>query len=380
MEEVIKDYKNQRMDDILLKLPKSNQDTVKRYLDSCKVEAGNSTLIKYKSKIILIADTIQKDLNKLTSKDIEGFLILLNQSDKKIPTKNDIKKTLKRFLKWNYSDWSQRFDNLKTIRINSKKDKRDLCKEDLLTPDEMQMILNSVDSLKYKCILLLMQETANRPEEVLKLRWKEISFTDNEVKLNSSKTGETRQIPINESAKHLQRYRTECFYDPPRNEDFVFPTPRNFNKHITPQALSDFLSSVEKRLKFKKHLYPYLWRHSILSIMIKKLSPKVYEMYSGHALETGMKIYAHLDTEDLRTELYNKVYDMEELSPGEREEFTNLKKQVGELKTNLECYSSQIETLTKGMDFLLDKVVFEKKGQQPTFKEKKQSFLNYIKK
>jgi len=34
-------------------------------------------------------------------------------------------------------------------------------------------------------------------------------------------------------------------------------------------------------------------------------------MFAGHSLETGMKIYAHLDNDDLRQELNEKVYHLE---------------------------------------------------------------------
>jgi len=83
---------------------------------------------------------------------------------------------------------------------------------------------------------------------------------------------------------------------------------------------------IEKELNFSKHLYCYLWRHSILTRMIKELSPKVYEMYSGHNLETGMKIYAHLDNDDLRQELNDKIYHIEAITKEDNEKIKKLEK------------------------------------------------------
>jgi integrase len=322
-------YKNKEsFEEVFNSLPEHNQKIITKYMDYCSITAGKSSLQKIRAKVIQIADIFNKDLDKLTLEDVRKFLAILNQSNRAIATKNDTIKTLKRFLRFQYPNWSNKFDSLKDAKTNTKHEGRDLNKGDLLTADEMQMIVGSVDSLKYKTILLIMQETANRPEELLKLKWKDINLETKEIKLNSSKTGETRTIPINESSAHLKRYKEECFYPFARSDDFVFPSPNHRDKPLTLQALSDFLDKLEKRLKFKKHLYCYLWRHSILSRMIKTLSPKVYEMYAGHSLETGMKTYAHLDTDDLRQELMSKIYNIEELTVKEKDQIKKLEKKI----------------------------------------------------
>jgi integrase len=177
-----------------------------------------------------------------------------------------------------------------------------------------------------------MQESACRPEELLKLKWRAININSKEIKLHSSKTGKDRIIPINESFQHLERYRKECFYTPPRNEDYVFQSPYNHNNHLNMQALREFLLKIERKIKFKKHLYPYLWRHTILSRMIKTLSPKAYEMFAGHSLETGMRIYAHLDTDDLKNELWDKVYQVHEFSNQDNEKIMQLEDQIKRLE------------------------------------------------
>ncbi len=334
-----KEYPNYRLEgilqeNVLASLSTTNKKLIKEFLDYCRITAGESSILKIESKIIQIADIMDKDLNKLILADLRAFLKVLKESGRAIATINDTKKTLKRFIKWKYEDWSKRFKELKDARVSSKNEQRTLSKADLLTPDEMQLIINSIDSLKYKCILLLMQETANRPEEILKITWKSVDLERKEIKLHSSKTSETRTIPINKSADHLQRYKTECFYPFAKAEDLVFPTDRNKEKYITPQLLHGYLQKIQKRIKFSKHLYPYLWRHSILTKAIKELSPKVYEMYAGHSLEMGMKTYAHLDNEDLRKELNEKMYHIEELTKDEKKEVKKLKEDLEELKKN----------------------------------------------
>jgi integrase len=304
------------------------------FLNYCAITATGATLVKIKGKIIIIADVFQTDLGKLTLKDIRDFLRILNRSNWATSTKNDTKKVLKRFIKWKYDDWSSRFNQLDDIRINGN-DQRKLSKNDLLTLDEMRIIISSIDSLKYKTILLLLQETAARPEEILKLKWREVSLGKKEIKLHSSKTDKTRHIPIHESAAHLSRYKTECFSHTPRADDYVFPSSRHKKRHLSGATLQNCLDRLERKLDFQKHLYPYLWRHTILTDMIKKLSPKVYEQYAGHSLETGMRIYAHLDTDDLKEELYSKIYQVQELTKEDNEKIKELENRIKKLEETM---------------------------------------------
>lgn len=310
------------------------------FFEYCSISAGKSTIKKIKTKFTIINNYFKGDLTDLKLKDLHGFLAWLNKSSYAKATKNDIIKILKRFLKWRYSDWSKRFDNLKDAKMSGNAH-RQLSKEDLLTPEEMKIIVNSIDSLKYKTLLLFFQETACRPEEVLKLKWKEVNLEKGEVKLHSNKTDKTRFIPIKHTLDHLRRYKEECFPTIPKAEDKVFD--------MNEQSVVDFLRNLEKKLNFSKHLYPYLWRHSVLSRMIKVLSPKVYEMFSGHALETGMEIYAHLDNEDLREELFEKVYKIKPITPEERIKYEELKKEVEEIK---KMFSPKVQILLKQLNEL----------------------------
>lgn len=328
-------YKNRtNMNQVFSHLSRENQALINGFLDYCAITATQTTLVKIKGKATMIADVLQKDLAKLTLNDIRAFLRILNRSNWAMSTKNDAKKVLKRFLKWKYEDWSSRFNQLHDIKINGD-DHRKLSKSDLLTFDEMRIIISSVESLKYKTILLLLQETAARPEELLKLKWREVNLGKKEVRLHSAKTDKTRHIPINESAAHLSRYKTECFSHTPRADDFVFPSPRDTGNPLNGSKLQNFLNRLERKLDFKKHLYPYLWRHSILTNMIKKLSPKVYEQYAGHSLETGMQIYAHLDTDDLRQELHSKIYQIEELTPKDNKKILQLENRIRKLEKTI---------------------------------------------
>jgi len=325
-----------------------------KFLEYCGITAGANSLKKIKAKLDIINYFYKGKTDNLKLEDIHKFLSWVNKSNYYAKsTKNDIIKVFKRYLKWKYKDWNTRFNELKDAKLNGN-DGRQIDKEDLLTPDEMNLIISATHSIKYKAILLLMQETACRPEEILRnLKWKDISWNKSEIKLYSNKTERARHIPIKNSIGHLKRYRTECFPTPPKADEMVFG--------LSSQALSDHLNKIEKELKLTKHLYPYLWRHSILSKMIKTLSPKVYEMYAGHSLETGMKTYAHLDTDDLREELNDKIYHIEELTPSEKEELADLRKRIENIENEKKEREEKFKTLLKKWRAEIKKQISENK-------------------
>jgi len=296
------------------------------FIEYCGITATGRTLYKIKNKIEKVSNFYKGKLDNLKLEDLHRFLSDLNKRDFAPSTKNDTIKAFKRFLKWKYKDWNTRFDELKDFKTDSN-DQRKLDKSDLLTPDEMRIIFGGEENIKYKTLLLLFQETACRPEEILKLKWKDIDVKKEEIKLHSSKTDKTRYIPVRDTIPHLKRYKEECFVETPKANDRVF--------EISASALQSHLDYLEKKLKFSKHLYPYLWRHTVLSKMIRKLSPKVYENFAGHSLETGMKIYAHLDTDDLKDELKQKIWKIEEITEERTKVIDKIIKDVQEMKEKI---------------------------------------------
>jgi len=314
-------------------LSKNNQKIITDFLTYCRTEAKESTLEKYRIKLIQIAFLIEKPLDNLNLIDITKFLALLNFSDLATDTRNDIKKILKRFLKWKYDDWNIRFKGLTDIRQKKKGSSEKLTKKDLLTAEELEMLIRGAESLRYKAIISLFYESAGRPEEILKLRWKDVDFKNKEIQLNSSKTGEARVVPLDESILHLKRYFQEYPFLNPKQSDFLFPNNER-EKTISNQALNDYLNKIGLRT-IKRHIYPYIFRHTRLQEIRPKLSVEAYQKIAGHSIEVALDHYGHLDSKDAIEEMKSKVLHIEELNPEEKHEIAELKKQVKAMQSEM---------------------------------------------
>lgn len=332
MKRTYPDYSKLRLrEDIYEKLPESNKKILDNFLIHCEGSAGPSSVRKIFHKVVQIADIFEKDLNKIDIKDIDVFLSILNKSNRGTDTKNDTKKILKRFLKWKYKNWSSKFNGLDFQGIKQKRKPKSerLAKNDLLTKEDIEKLLRASKETRYKALIILMYETASRPEELYKLRWKDVDFANNEIHFSSSKTGDVRTLPIAESVNRLNLYKDEYPYENLRAEDFVFPGVSR-DIQITTQKVHHYLQRLGRKI-LDKRVFPYVFRHSRLQYLRKKLSPDSYQMFAGHSMEVALEHYSHMDSDDLRKEMNERIFNIEEVTKKENERIAKLEKEMKEL-------------------------------------------------
>ncbi len=324
-----------------------DKQIIKDFLLFCGGSAGKTTLKKYHRVIIKICDVFEGDLDKIDLERLREFLKILNESDLLPPTKNQIKKILKRFLKEYYEDWSKRFKNFsdRAFKGEDETNQLKINANTILRHQEIELLVRSCQSLKYKALIMLMYETASRPEESLKLKWKDVNLFDGDVKLVSSKTGNLRINPIQETILHLKRYKQEYPHLDVNADDYVFVGAYDRSKHQTLPSFGMYL----KRLGLKvlgREIFPYLIRHTRATELQKVLPPKVYEKFMDHSLETATR-YSHLDKKDVRDSMFKNVYKVEEISEDKRnsqqKEIDFLKDKITAMGTVQSEFLKQIE-------------------------------------
>jgi len=337
-------YKGFAVEPLYQKFSKSNKEVVDKFLDYVSITAGESSMKKVRLKIIHITNILDKDLNKLDLDDLREFLKILNKSSLATDTSNDMKKTLKRFLKWKYEDWNIRFKDFQDVKLKHKGTNERLSKNDLLTSEDLEKLIRFAGTLQHKALIILLFETAGRPEEIYNLKWKDINFNTKEVILRSAKTGESRTVYIDQSLNRLNLYKQEYPFENVKAEDYVFPAYTNRKKPINSQSVYTFLERLGK--KINKKVYAYIFRHTRLNALRKKLSPDVYQKLAGHSMEVALEHYSHIDSDDVRGEMFGKVYDIEELKPSEKAEFEKLKKDVAHIKDQNKYFAVWIRIFT----------------------------------
>ena len=330
----IKGKRISKYEKIEKELSPKNRKIIYEFLEYCMINSKSEVARGIRKRTMLqIYNIMEKPLSSLTLKDLRDFLIVLNNSILSPATQNDIKTLFKRFLRWYYKDWSERFDNFIDVKMKDERNHKKINPTTLLTSEEIERLHTKSESLKYKALILLMYESGGRPEEILKLKWRDIDLVNKRVKLDSGKTGKTRVNEIESAIPRLEAHKQEYPFPNVKDYDLVFPTPRDRDKQMTTSALSSYLNYLGKRADIKKHVWPYLLRHTRLTPLIQKLSPKAYVAFAGHALETGMYYYGHLSHEEINKEIREKVYaDSINLLP---EEVNEMKSKMQEMEKEI---------------------------------------------
>ena len=340
MKKVYPNYKGKKVDDVRLQFIEADSDVLNDFLNYCSITAGKKKIANIERIMLQIYDVLDYSY-EFNLEVLRSFLSVLNQSDKMTETQNDIKKVLKRFLKWRYRDWSERFDGLRDVRMKDGRNHTKLNPSTLLKDHEIESLIRMAESLRYKAFVMLMYESAGRPEEILKLRWHDIDLERGDVKLHSSKTGRVRVNPIKESLIHLKRYYQEYPYPFVMASDFVFPSPKDRKKAVNIQVVYDYLKKIS-RLAINRPIFPYLFRHTRLTALHQKLSPKAYEKFADHSIETAIKHYSHLSNDDVRDEMLEKIYHVEEIGD-DAKEVKRLESEVSKLSSENQSQKSFLE-------------------------------------
>jgi len=331
-----------------IKLKPKDEDIIKKFLKDVEGSAGSKRTKNIHRIMIQVCDITQAPLDKWDYDTLSSFLSILNKSDKANHTKNDIKKALKRFLKFYYEDWEKRFKKLKFESIKQKKavNKERIGKDKLLSPSEFELLVNACDRFLYKALFSLAYESAGRPEELFKLKWSDLNLDKKEVRLVSSKTGNTRFIPLNDCLVHLQNHKNNYPYPDVKKEDYIFPSPNDRNKPLISQTAHSYLRTIGRKSIKRDNLFLYLFRHTRLNFLRKKLSPDAYEMFSDHSLAVGMEFYSHNDQDDLNEEMYSNVFKKEILNKADKSEIKKLERENKEIRLRLK----KIEDFEKRME------------------------------
>lgn len=298
----------------------------KSILSKSEKRAGNR-----KRAIIKLLDFIGKDFDKITYEDYVSIASALSKSKNGIKQSNGDRYFIKRFLQDNFEDCEKKFKGFKLLKLEIEGEDKKLSAKELLTELEIDKMMRATSDMKKISLIAVLSVSGARPEELLKLRWCDVDFSKNLVYLYSGKTKKKRVVPIGSAINHLKRLKGESRAS---DNDLLFPSVRG-NKIITIAGLNFMLKDLAQKSKIKKRVWAYLFRHTRLSFLITKLSPKVYEEVAGHSLQMGMRNYAHLSQDKIIQEMKENVFKIEELKPEEKDRLALLEEKIRRLEKAL---------------------------------------------
>lgn len=322
-------------EDLEQKLDSQEKEILRKFETYVSTSAGFGRTQAIRRRLLQIRDIMEVPLYKITLDEVISFLSILNQSNRK--SQNELKLTLKRFLKFQYSDWSREFKNLEVIKLRDEFDENRIKTRNLITNDELERLCRATTNYRDKAIVLCLYELGCRPEELTKLKWRDIKFREDglaEVSLFSGKTKKARNILIKESVLVLKDWRQHYKFGEPRSDDLVFCT-KNRDKIMKATTFSLLISRLGDNANLGRHIFPYIFRHSRLQeLHVKeKLPEQVWKKFAGHRRNSNMlSVYTRVDEEDLHKCLLEDVYKVEELTKEQLTEIEKLKLEIEKIK------------------------------------------------
>jgi integrase/recombinase XerD len=240
--------------------------------------AGKGTIKMYSIAIKEFLEFVKKDPKKVTSDDINRWIIELSSKAKDNRARSVTMRyyviAVRRFLKWLGV-------NVKPVMPRARR------KEiKALSEEEIQKIYDNARTLRDKLIIRLLVETGMRANELLNISVNDIDFNKKMIRLRVTKNGEERVVFFTDNTLLLIRKYL-------KNHD----GEKLFN--MTYQALYKTIRRLGEKVGLNG-LRPHMLRHSFATNAIRRGVPlPAVQRILGHKDIKTTQIYTHLILDDL---------------------------------------------------------------------------------
>ena len=261
---------------------------------------SKNTINTYQNNLSILSNNINKDLLKLSSKDIEHFISSLNLESSSISNYLSSFKTF-----YNYYIKIGMLKENPILLIDSPKLKKHL--PTYLTIDEIDKLLNieikDAFSARNKSLLELLYATGLRISELINLEFKNIDLNDCIVRI-MGKGSKERIVPINDTAiKYLKIYVKDYRHCLVKKEQNNYVYLNNHGKKMTRQGVFKMLKKRTLEANIKKDVSPHTLRHSIATHMLENGADlRIIQEFLGHESISTTQIYTHLSNQKLKSD------------------------------------------------------------------------------
>lgn len=186
----------------------------------------------------------------------------------------------------------------------------------ILSPAEVQRLLDSAKNLYHRAMLMTLYSTGMRRAEMCRLKVSDVNSERMVIHIRHGKGGRDRDVPL--SDKLLDTLREYWRWMKPKT--WLFPGTRNglrADVPITEKASWEACQEAAKRAGISKHVSPHILRHSYATHMVEAGADlRTIQMLLGHAKLEHTVVYLHLSQRHLKA-VANPLDGMAVSSPDE---------------------------------------------------------------
>ena len=288
-----------------------NKDLILGFRDACLVKnvCGRVRLIRVQGCLLLYARMLNKDFDQVTRQDVEGLIgrLVTAQPPYSSQTLGTYKSILKNFVIWVVQPDQFPTKNPPAIvawitaHVRTR-DKKKLERKDLLTPEDIEKLLNVCHNTRDKALIAMLWETGARVAEIGNLQLKHVTKRDHGYTLDlNGKTGQRSPLIIS-SAPYLATWlNNHPFRDDPEAPLWVHYQYKKTPEHLKNDAIRHVLDRYFQRAEIKKPFHPHVFRHSRATYVLAQgiMGEQSAKTYFGWTPASDMlATYSHLIDQD----------------------------------------------------------------------------------
>ncbi|MDO8726458.1 MAG: tyrosine-type recombinase/integrase [Candidatus Methanoperedens sp.] len=265
---------------------------IQEYLEHKKINGVSAgTLKQYRS--LFNTWESYKPIEKWEKKDITSYILKLKNEGKCESTIEGQKVLIK-----NFFNWAEKPDFVKTLEI--KRVSNNLDKNDILTPEDVDKLIEVTASPMYKALIALLFESGARINEILSVRVIDCIEDDKGliVSVHQTKTGkDMRRVLCVHSGQYI---RNHIDHSSKSKEDLLFD--------VSNPSVWEMLKKIAKKAGIDKPISAHKFRHAEATLMVQQgYNEAIIRKKLGWSAASNMIArYQHLDDDDV----INATHDM----------------------------------------------------------------------
>ncbi|MDD5650949.1 MAG: tyrosine-type recombinase/integrase [Candidatus Nanoarchaeia archaeon] len=231
-------------------------------------------------------DFVNKDVKDIDEDDVKSFLASL-LSEKKYDLSSVA--LARSSLKYFYDDLLK-----KNILVNIKTPKKQRKLPDVLTKDEVKLLIENSGSLRNKLLIEFMYSSGLRVSECAKLKIDDLNLEEKTGLLKLGKGGKDRFFILSE--KVIEDFKK--YLETEGKIEYVFP---GTNGAVGVRAIQRVVTRIAKKSGIKKHVYCHLLRHAFATHLLEDgVDIRKIQLLLNHANLQTTSWYTQVSTKELK--------------------------------------------------------------------------------
>ncbi len=242
----------------------------------------------YKTYVSYFLNYVKKHPSELTCQDVRQFLLAKKSEGLKATTLNLYNSAIRFF-----------YRNVLHILWDDVTVPRMIIDHKLpvvLTPEEIDLLLDSTDDIKYRAVFATMYSSGLRVSEVLHLHYDDISRTNMQIHVRDTKNRSDRYTIL--SKRNLD-ILTEYWFAKGKPRGILFPN-KFTGEYLTISTVEQVIRRVAKAAELPAGVTPHCLRHSFAThLMEDGVDPRNIQALLGHRDPKSTEIYLHTSNKTL---------------------------------------------------------------------------------